>query len=203
MKKHVVLTIPLFMWIDLTLLSACINSNNLTVYSQEPRGYSKQEVPGYSFHKYQDINLNMAFVNVGKDSIKVLSNQFEESKGNLPWPVEKGFIRWNHPPCFGNVHFKPYMDIVTRKNSTVRCVFNGRVVKVFKIPGNNTTVIIRHGDYLTTYSNIVKLKVKTGDFVLQNKKIGKVCTNDHEDGELTFQIWHLKNKLNAEEWLAE
>ena len=98
---------------------------------------------------------------------KLIGENFAENKGRLPWPVEKGIIT-SH---FG-IQKHPVLKYVTENNIGIeitssgkmnaRSVFEGEVVKVFAISGANMTVIIRHGKYLSVYTNIVNVKVKTG-----------------------------------------
>ena len=39
------------------------------------------------------------------------------------------------------------------------------VTRVFVVPGYNNSVIVRHGNYLTVYSNLSQVYVKAGDRV--------------------------------------
>jgi len=54
------------------------------------------------------------------------------------------------------------IDISTEKGAYVRTVFSGKVSRVMSFPNLNTVVIIRHGEYLTVYSNLEGVTVKTG-----------------------------------------
>lgn len=66
-------------------------------------------------------------------------------------------------------------------------------------------VILRHGTYLTVYSNLVNVVVKKGDKVSIRQNLGTVFT-DSSDGNKTllkFQIWKESVKLNPEEWLVK
>ena len=96
------------------------------------------------------------------------------------------------------------IDISTTDGSYIRSVFDGVVTRVFVIPGAHTTVIIRHGNYLSVYSNLSEVFVKQGDKVKTKQTIGKIFT-DREDGNksvLQFQIWKENQKLNPQDWLA-
>jgi len=141
---------------------------------------------------------------------KLVSGQFEQNKRRIPWPVERGVIT-DH---FG-VHAHPVLknievrnngiDISTSQGSTARSVFAGEVSKVFMVAGGNTAVIIRHGQYLTVYSNLVNVQVKSGDKVSVKQSIGTIAT-DSDDGDKTvlkFQIWKENVKLNPEDWIAK
>ncbi len=140
---------------------------------------------------------------------KLAGADFEQNKQRIPWPVEKGII----VEKFG-IHTHPVLNNVTVNNNGVnietaagakaRAVFNGEVSRVFGITGGNTAVIIRHGQYLTVYSNLVNVIVKKGDKVAIRQNLGTIYS-DSDDGNKTilkFQIWKESQKLNPEEWLA-
>ena len=80
----------------------------------------------------------------------------------------------------------------------------GEVAKIFPISGANMTIIIRHGKYLSVYSNIVNVKVKMGDKVDTKQEIGDVYSdpNDGNNCILKFMIFE-KEYLNPELWIAK
>lgn len=142
--------------------------------------------------------------------LKVLSNNFFENKGMLPWPVDKGIITGH----FG-LQKHPVLKYVTEKNidieitssgeTPVKSVFRGEVVKVFSIRGANMAVIIKHGKYYTVYLNIIELKVKAGDKVETGQLLGRVF-NDKDDGDkavLKFMISEEKDYLDPELWISK
>jgi septal ring factor EnvC (AmiA/AmiB activator) len=141
---------------------------------------------------------------------KLIGSSFEQNKARLPWPVEKGIITEkfgiNPHPVLTHVDIKNNgINITTEPGSRVRAVFNGEVTRIFGIAGGNTSVIIRHGNYLSVYSNLREVTVKKGDKVSTRQNIGIVFT-DSEDGNksiLKFQIWRDSQKLNPEEWISK
>ncbi len=141
---------------------------------------------------------------------KLIGNNFEQNKNRLPWPVERGIIvehfGVHQHPVLTNVQVQNNgINIATEIGSKVRSVFNGEVSRVFGISGGNTAVIIRHGKYLTVYSNLREVVVKKGDKVATKQNIGTVFT-DSDDGDksiLKFQIWKESNKLNPELWIGK
>ena len=87
---------------------------------------------------------------------RLISNNFMENKGRLPWPTEKGVITEHfgvhqHPVLKGITINNNGVDIVTVPGAEARAIFDGVVSKVFAILGANYAVIIRHGNYLTVY----------------------------------------------------
>jgi septal ring factor EnvC (AmiA/AmiB activator) len=140
---------------------------------------------------------------------KLVGDNFAQNKKRLPWPVERGVITEhfgiNQHPVLANVQTRNNgISIATEAGAKVRAIFNGEVSRVFGIAGGNTAVIIRHGKYLTVYSNLREATVKMGDKVTTKQNIGTVFT-DAEDGNksiLKFQIWLENQKLNPEDWIG-
>jgi murein hydrolase activator len=140
---------------------------------------------------------------------KLVGDNFSQNKKRLPWPVERGVITEhfgiNQHPVLANVQTRNNgISITTEAGAKVRAIFNGEVSRIFGIAGGNTAVIIRHGKYLTVYSNLREVTVKMGDKVTTKQTIGTVFT-DAEDGNksiLKFQIWLENQKLNPEDWIG-
>jgi septal ring factor EnvC (AmiA/AmiB activator) len=139
---------------------------------------------------------------------QVLSSSFASNKGKLPWPSEHGVITGTfgeHPhPVLKYVKVKNNgIDISTEKGAAVRAVFNGTVSRVMSFPNLNKVVIIRHGEYLTVYSNLDEVSVKDGQPVTTKQMIGKVHTNpDDSRTDLHFEIWLGKTTQDPQEWLS-
>ena len=95
------------------------------------------------------------------------------------------------------------IDIQTTAGVEACAIFKGVVTRVFVMPGYNNNVIIRHGDYLTVYSNLSNVYVKAGDAVVSRQVIGKIFTDIEKGNEtiLHFQIWKERTKLNPTAWL--
>ncbi|MCY1721897.1 peptidoglycan DD-metalloendopeptidase family protein [Prolixibacteraceae bacterium Z1-6] len=140
---------------------------------------------------------------------KLVGNNFEENKQRLPWPVERGVILEHfgihQHPVLTNVQVQNNgINIATERGAKVRAVFNGEVSRVFGISGGNTAVIIRHGTYLSVYSNLREVVVKKGDKVSTKQNIGTVYTDEDQSNKsiLKFQIWKETTKLNPELWIG-
>ena len=137
---------------------------------------------------------------------KKLADNFASNKKKLPWPTERGVVTGHfgenpHPVLKGIMVRNDGIDISTTDGSYIRSVFDGVVTRVFVIPGAHTTVIIRHGNYLSVYSNLSEVFVKQGDKVKTKQSIGKIFTDD-DKSVLQFQIWKENVKLNPQDWLA-
>lgn len=140
---------------------------------------------------------------------QLVGNDFRKNKGKLPWPVDRGIITTgfgNHefPGLRGSSVNNNGVDINSEPGTKVRAVFEGEVTKVFAILGANYTVLIRHGEFLSVYQNLVNVRVKSGDKVLTKEILGEAFT-DEESGVSTvhFEVWQERNILNPEEWLSK
>lgn len=137
-----------------------------------------------------------------------LSNDFTENRGRLPWPVEKGMVIEGfgvhpHPVLKGVMVQSNGINIQTEMNAAVRAVFDGEVRSVFTVPGQNKSVLIRHGEYFTVYSNLLSTNVKMGDVIKAKQVIGTVYTvPGRSAAELQFGVWKSITKLDPATWLA-
>jgi len=109
---------------------------------------------------------------------KKLSASFSGNKGKLPWPVTNGkiistFGDHPHPELKGITINNNGVNIRTKKGSQVRSVFDGEVTGIITIPGANSAVIVRHGEYLSVYSNLEAVFVKKGAKISTKQAIGR------------------------------
>jgi len=140
---------------------------------------------------------------------KTLSGDFSNNRGKFPWPVQRGLITdhfGEHPHAVLKyvVVSNPGIDITTQANAKARSIYKGEVTKVLAIPGGNWAVIIRHGNYLTVYSNLSEVYVKAGQSVEIKEEIGTIFTDQSDDNKtvLKFQLWRERTKINPEDWLT-
>lgn len=139
---------------------------------------------------------------------QLLSNNFAENRGRLMWPVERGIItspfgEQPHPVLRGIKINNNGVDIATTSGARARAIFEGTVSRVISIPGGNYAVIIRHGEYLTVYSNLSEVFVKNGDRINLRQELGVIATDARESKtHLNLQIWKGNDKLNPELWIA-
>lgn len=140
---------------------------------------------------------------------KLLSENFASNKGNLPWPTERGVISGtfgeHQHPVLPRVKVKNNgVDILTSEGEYARAVFSGVVTRVISVPNFNNVVIIRHGEFLTVYSNLDEVLVSKDQQVDTKQRIGKVFTDISEKKtELHFEIWKAKDLMNPSYWLAK
>lgn len=128
---------------------------------------------------------------------KELASQFTANKGNLPWPVEKGYVstyygKQPHPIVKTATIQSNGVRITTAEGTKARAVFNGTVMAVQVLPGNKKAVLIQHGNYITVYKNLENVTVKTGDKVSTKEEIGTIFT-DKVTGKTILGFVLLKN----------
>ncbi len=138
---------------------------------------------------------------------KSITESFLSNRGKLPWPVRNGVVssefgEHNHPDMKGIKVKNNGINIVTALNEPARSIFGGEVTRVMVVPNFNNVVIIRHGEYLSVYSNLEKVFVKKGDMVNAGQELGIVfAPHDKQKAELHFEIWKGKNQLNPSLWI--
>jgi septal ring factor EnvC (AmiA/AmiB activator) len=142
---------------------------------------------------------------------RLIGENFAENRGRLPWPVEKGIITSHfgvqkHPVLKYLTEDNIGIEITSSGKMNARSVFQGEVARVFAISGANMTVIIRHGKFLSVYSNIVNVKVKTGDKVVTKQDIGDIYSDpeDSYNSVLKFMIFESDKKyVDPESWISK
>lgn len=138
-----------------------------------------------------------------------LSGSFESNKGRLLFPVSgryrivRPFGRQQHPDLPHVVTDNAGIDIETSPGAVARAVFAGKVSAIFRQPGYNTIVMIRHGRYLTVYAGLTDISVRNGQELKQGQSIGKVFADPDDDGRalLHFELRREKEKLNPSAWV--
>lgn len=140
---------------------------------------------------------------------QLLSNSFASNKSKLPWPVIKGIISERfgvHPhPLMPNIDVNNNgVDITTSNGALARAVFDGEVKAVVNMPGSGQFILVRHGEFLTIYSNLQEVYVKVGDKVKTKQNIGIILLDDEDSKTvLHFEIWKGQAKLDPEAWLSK
>jgi septal ring factor EnvC (AmiA/AmiB activator) len=129
-----------------------------------------------------------------------LSGSFEKNRGHLPWPVTAGTISMafgEHEYIQGIKHFNDGITIDVAPGTAVKTVFEGEVQSVLNV-GDVSAVVIRHGKYFTTYSNLSTVSVTKGEQVTTGQILGRVS----EGGQLEFWLSDDKIRwLDPERWL--
>ena len=138
---------------------------------------------------------------------KLLAANFVANKGKLPWPVKKGIViqRYGtqpHPVVKTTMIKSNGVTIATTPKSEARAVFEGEVMTILSFKGSNPTILIKHGNYITTYKNMGKVYVKKGDKVKAKQPIGEIFTHP-QTGKTTlqFSVFNALKPQNPKSWI--
>lgn len=138
---------------------------------------------------------------------KALAAEFEQNKGRLPWPVKEGLVvrkfgEQPHPTFPGISINGTGLHIVTSKESNAEAIFSGEVLNILLGSGGTKNVLIRHGNYITSYNNLENTFVKKGDKIVTGQKIGKIFTDKvTAKTTLIFVLFKNTTRLNPAAWM--
>lgn len=133
-----------------------------------------------------------------------LSSDFLGNRGRLPWPVSNGIVTHGYGTYYlnGIKDENKGINIKTNANASVRTVFDGDVLLVQDIEGAYM-VIVRHGAYLTVYSNLKSVSVSKGQKVSTKQSIGVAATDSATgDTEIGFEVHKGFDDMNPASWLT-
>ena len=136
-----------------------------------------------------------------------LSASFEDNRGSLPWPAD-GVITesfGDQVSDYGTSTYHPGILIATSPGSPVRAVFRGEVTGIDFVPGYGTYLVVRHGDYLSVYSNFSSVRVSTGQRVDTGQRLGEAGTpNEPRGAGVFFAVFDADKSTSVDPltWLA-
>ena len=132
-----------------------------------------------------------------------LNASFEKNRGGLPWPVDRGVVIMHYGSNTlpsGTIINVTSTTISADIGSPVKAVFNGTVTTVQSIE-DMQVVIIQHGRYFTTYSNLSGVSVQRGQEITTGQVIGKVAANFDGVGAIDFYMSNETSNFDPERWL--
>jgi septal ring factor EnvC (AmiA/AmiB activator) len=132
------------------------------------------------------------------------SISIENSKGALPWPVDRGnvFVHFgveNIPGTKLNRN-SDGIEIAVPKGSSVKSVANG-VVKYTGDINGDLTVILQHGKYFTMSTHLSSINVSVGQEVKAGTVLGRSGINLEGEGSLLFVLSKEGKSIDPENWL--
>jgi len=136
-----------------------------------------------------------------------LGADFANNKGKLPWPMDKSVVlvpfgRYKVEGFDNIVDDNPGLTIGTpQAGSSVKAVFAGEVIGIHNY-GDAAAVIIRHGKYITSYSNLSAVNVTKGAIVNTGFVIGRAGeADDGSGGQINFMLMIENKNVNPALWL--
>ena len=133
-----------------------------------------------------------------------VNESFKKSKGILPWPVDKGITILHFGP--NTLPSKAVIDVTgisvaTDIGSNVKAIFDGVVSNIVFVE-DMQVVIVQHGEYFSSYSNLGSVSVKSGQSIKTGQVIGKAAANLDGTGAIDLYITDAKgNYIDPEKWL--
>ena len=138
---------------------------------------------------------------------KALAANFLGNKGKLPWPVVEGIVKVRygkqpHPIDRSLTIQSNGVRIATNPNSKVRAVFNGEVLAISKPKRGSISIMVQHGSYVTSYTNLKEVFVTEGQKVKTKQDIGVIYTNSiTNETILRFSIFKNTDTQNPAYWI--
>ena len=132
-----------------------------------------------------------------------LSGSFESNKGRLPMPITgpykivTRFGQYNVAGLKGIRLDSKGINIKGQAGARARSIFDGVVCYVFNL-GGSMGVMVRHGSYISVYTNLSSVSVSRGQRVATRQVLGTVGS----ENILQFQLRKEIAKLNPESWLG-
>ena len=132
-----------------------------------------------------------------------LSGNFESNRGRLPMPITgayrivSGFGQNSVEGLRGVQLNNKGINIKGQAGAQARCVFDGEVCAVFNI-GGVMGVMVRHGSYISVYSNLSSVSVRRGQKVATRQILGTV----NAERILQFQLRRGSAPQNPARWLS-
>lgn len=132
-----------------------------------------------------------------------LNASFEKNRGTLPWPLDRGVILMHYGANTlpsGTIMDVTSVTISSEIGTPVKAVFDGTVTAVKPIE-DMIVVIVQHGRYFTTYSNLSGVTVQKGQSIRTGQTLGRVAANFDGIGAIDFYISNETNNYDPEKWL--
>ena len=132
-----------------------------------------------------------------------LSGNFESNRGRLPMPITGSYrivsgFGQNSVDGLKGVHLdNKGMNIKGQAGAQARCIFDGEVCAVFDIRGV-MGVMVRHGSYISVYSNLSAVSVRRGQKVSTRQTLGTIGS----ERILHFQLRKGSAAQNPASWLG-
>lgn len=133
-----------------------------------------------------------------------LNLDFQRAKTKLQRPLANGIVvrffgKQQHPTLKRIEITNNGIDILANSTNSITAVFAGQVKGQFTLPNGKKSILIKHGEYYTVYSNLEQIFVKKDDQVGTGQEIGQLSPTDNT---LHFELWRQKIRLNPQDWLS-
>ena len=133
-----------------------------------------------------------------------LNLEFQSAKTKLRRPLDDGIVvrffgKQQHPTIKRIEIVNNGIDILGNGSTSVSAVFNGQVSGEFTLPNGKKSVLIKHGEYYSVYSNLDQVFIAKDEQIKTGQEIGQLSPVENT---LHFELWRQKTRLNPEDWLS-
>ncbi|PIE50861.1 MAG: peptidase M23 [Flavobacteriales bacterium] len=136
---------------------------------------------------------------------KAKSSKFPSYKGQMSWPVYGNithrFGRQPHPIYKGIEEDNMGIKIAVKSGAKAKCVFPGQVSSIMDNGDGTRTIVVKHGQYFSIYSNMKTSNVSKNQSVSAGTVLGTVGEDYDGVTTLDFQIWRGTKPINPLPWL--
>jgi murein hydrolase activator len=137
------------------------------------------------------------------DENRSTNTSFVANRGNLQWPVAGRILLHfgiNIVPPNNTKVQQNCVTVATEIGAPVKCIFSGVVTSVIDDDGG--IVMVQHGGYFTTYSNLSNVSVKIGQKITNGQVLGRAMANLDGIGAVDFYLYDEHSKYyDPEKWL--
>ncbi|KMQ68072.1 peptidase M23 [Chryseobacterium sp. FH2] len=138
----------------------------------------------------------------------VAGSNFADNRGRLGYPADRvgqithRFGRQPHP-VFKNIYEENNgIKISVPSGTRAKSVFPGTVSSVIASSDGTKTVMLKHGNYFTIYSNLGSASVSKGQQVSAGTILGTVGQDFDGSYTLDFQVWNGSTPVDPLGWVS-
>lgn len=137
---------------------------------------------------------------------KKLNGNFVQNKGRLPVPITGEYMIGAHFGANTSGHSHVVLNnkgtnYVGRAGARARAIFDGEVTRVVSF-GGTKIVLVRHGSYISVYTNLSSVIVRKGQKLKARDLIGTVADDGTGRYVLHFELRQERTILNPEAWVG-
>ncbi|REC78007.1 peptidase M23 [Chryseobacterium elymi] len=135
-------------------------------------------------------------------------SSFADSRGRLGYPADRAgqvthrFGRQPHPVFKNIVEENTGIKISVPSGTRAKSVYPGSVSSVLANSDGTKTVMVKHGNYFTIYSNLGSVSVSKGQQVSSGTPVGTVAQDFDGSYTLDFQVWNGNTPVDPLGWIS-
>lgn len=133
-------------------------------------------------------------------------SNFSSNKGRLAMPaygtITHRFGRQPHPVFKNIMEENNGIKISVGKGTSAKSIYPGTVSSILPAADGTKTVIIKHGEYYSIYSNLSNNAVSKGQQVSAGTAVGAVAQDFDGSYTLDFQIWNGSTPVDPLSWIS-